>query len=164
MVRYTTLLVILFTTIGLLATAPSAAEEASVLLTDGTTLRGEVLSLKGGTYQIQTRSLGTLSIPQNDVRVVEYGAATSSSLSPSPAQAPPDSAQMQGILSKLQNSPGLIAMVQSLAQDADMQRVLQDPEIQRAIAAGDYSSLMANPKMQRLMGNQKIQAITQQLK
>ncbi len=162
MVRYTTLLVILFAIIGLLATAPSKAEEASVHLTDGTTLRGEVLSLKGGTYQIQTRSLGTLSIPQNDVRVVEYGAATSSSLSS--AQAPQDSEQMQGILSKLQNSPGLIAMVQSLAQDPDMQRVMQDPEIQRAIAAGDYSSLMANPKMQRLMGNQKIQAITQQLK
>ncbi len=158
--RYAILLVIT----GLLVSGPSVAEEASIHLTDGTTLRGEVLSLKGGTYQIQTRSLGTLKIPQNDVRLVEYGAAASPSLALTPAQAPIDSAQMQGILSKLQNTPSLIGTVQSLAQDPDMQRVLQDPEIQKAIAAGDYASLMANPKMQRLMSNDKIQAITQQLK
>jgi len=51
-------------------TQHASAEVAAIHLNDGTTVRGEVIGLKGGSYQIRTESLGELSIPQEKIKIV----------------------------------------------------------------------------------------------
>ena len=144
------------------------AETAAIHLEDGTTLRGEVISLKGGNYQIKTQALGVLDIPQNQIKLVEFNpTATAATARPAPGQGagnPAAAAQLADITSRLQNSPALLSDIQSLSNDPAIMSIVQDPEIQRLIAAGDYAALMANSKMRRLMGNAKIRKITGQLK
>lgn len=150
----------------LLAAASAQAETASIHLHDGTTVRGEVVGLKGGSYQIQSSSLGTLNIPQSKIKLVEFNAgASASSAAPAPAStAGADAATLANITSRLQNSPALLGDIQSLANDPAIMAIVKDPEIQRLIAAGDYTALMNNAKMRRLMSNSKIRGITSQLK
>ena len=149
----------------------ATAETAAIHLQDGSTIRGEVVSLKGGSYQVQTQTLGVLTISQNNVRVVEYGApnaALNNTQPAAPAPAPgansAQSSQMAAITSRLQNSPALLGDIQALSNDPAIMAIVKDPEIQRLISSGDYASLMSNPKMRRLMSNSKIRNITGQLK
>ncbi len=149
------------------------AEVAAIHLNDGTTVRGEVIGLKGNSYQIRTESLGELNIPQSKIKLVEFNPAASqvsanaiapTATSNSNTNAAAASSAMASITSRLQNSPGLMGDIQSLTNDPDVMAIVQDPEIQRLISAGDYSALMQNPKMRRLMSNSKIRSITSQLK
>ena len=151
-----------------LTSIAATAETAAIHLQDGSTIRGEVVSLKGGNYQVQTQALGVLSIPQGNVRLVEYGepnTALDIAQDAPVANGPsPDSSQIAAIASRLKNSPALLGDIQTLSDDPAIMAVVQDPEIQRLIADGDYTSLMTHPKMRRLMSNSKIRDITSQLK
>lgn len=160
-------------TILLLTTTSAKAETAAIHLNDGTTVRGEVIGLKDGSYQIRSSSLGTLNIPQSKIKLVEFNPATGLSSTVTEPTGPTESsaansgvnpAALASITSRLQNSPEILNNITSLAEDPDIMSIVQDPEIQRLIQAGDYTSLMSNPKMQRLMSNSKIKNITRQLK
>ena len=154
-----------------LLSAAAQAEVAAIHLNDGTTVLGEVVGLKGGSYQIRTSSLGELSIPQSKIKLVEFNPSSAGasvnpaaqSIAPT-AQANAAASTLSSISSRIQNSPNLMGDIQSLTNDPDVMAIVQDPEIQRLIAAGDYAALMQNPKMRRLMGNSKIRSITNQLK
>ena len=159
------------TTLGI--TESANAEVAAIHLNDGTTVRGEVVGLKGDSYQIRTESLGELNIPQSKIKLVEFNPSAAQASANAIAPSAPNNSQtnaaaassaMASITSRLQNSPGLMGDIQSLTNDPDVMAIVQDPEIQRLIAAGDYTTLMQNPKMRRLMSNSKIRSITNQLK
>jgi len=139
-----------------------SAETASIHLLDGSTIRGEVVSLKGGNYKIQTPTLGELNIPQSNIRSVEYGATANST---QPVLTPDTSnAQLATITSQVQNTPALLGDIQALSNDPAIMAIVQDPEIQRLISNGDYIGLMKNPKMKELMNNSKIRDLTSKLK
>jgi len=151
------------------------AETAAIHLNDGTTVRGEVVGLKGGSYQIRSSSLGELNIPQSKIKLVEFNPGAVQANATTPASQSGDllsnntnantaAATLSNITSRLQNSPALMGDIQSLTNDPDIMAIVQDPEIQRLISAGDYSALMQNSKMRRLMGNSKIGSVTSQLK
>jgi len=151
----------------LISAATVQAETASIHLLDGSTIRGEVVSLKGGNYKIKTPTLGELDIPQSNIQSVEYGtpATSASANSNQPALTPgSSSAQLAAIAAQLQNSPALLGDIQALSNDPAIMAIVQDPEIQRLIASGDYLGLMKNSKMQQLMNNAKIRDLTGKLK
>lgn len=154
----------LFALLLLMPAGASLAETASIHLQDGSTIRGEVVSLKGGSYQVQTKTLGVLTIPQTNVRMVEYGAAANSTTPDNSLANGAENAQMAAITSRLKNSPALLGDIQALTNDPAIMAIVKDPEIQRLIASGDYAGLMKNSKMRRLMNNSKIRDITGQLK
>ncbi|MEM7220589.1 MAG: hypothetical protein AAF515_19665 [Pseudomonadota bacterium] len=149
----------------LLAVAASArAEQAAIHLTDGSTLRGEVVGLTSSGYRVRSSALGEMTIPQSRVRVIEYGGATSEA---APVDAPTanDTGGLQSsIMARLSGNPALLQSIMSLSDAPEMRAVIEDPDIQRAIAAGDYASLLRNPKMRRLMSNAKVRSITNELK
>ena len=136
-----------------------AGEVATIHLVDGSRIRGEVRSLKGGVYTIQGDALGTISIPQGKVRVVEYGATQTPKTEPVI-----DDATLNSVQSRLLSDPNILTAIQSLQNDPDVLAVMNDPEIQRAIEAGDYASLMNNAKIIRLMQNNAVKGITQQVR
>lgn len=162
-------------------TSTAAAAEPIVHLQDGTQIRGEIVSLKGGAYEIRSNSLGTLRVPQDQVRLVDYNPATTSAGSGTEATLagaatlgggrtavrPASGAVVDptaGLTNRLQADPDLMRRVLALAGEPAMQAVLADPTIQQAIAAGDYESLLNNPKMRRLLGHSEIRALTGELK
>ena len=164
--------------IGCLGAASAWAEIATIRLHDGSSIRGEIISLKHGNYRVQSMSLGTIDIKQSDVRIVEYtpAGAPASTSAPVPLAAPSQpnagaqptnpalAAQMQSVQQSMLSNPAIMQMVQGLQGDPAVQAVLADPAIRRAINSGDYGSLMSNPKIRALMNNRQVQAITQQVR
>ena len=147
--------------------ANAAAETATIELLDGSTLKGEVLSLKAGAYQVKTPSLGVIQIPQSDVALVRYEPAVSN---PTAAvDAPPSRAGAEAMLdgnalaalqAQLSQNPQTLALIMSLGQDPVVQSILHDPEIRAAIAAGNLQPLLQHPKIQQLMAHPTVRAIT----
>ena len=155
---------LLFSALLFLTSTLAWAEIATIHLQDGSKLRGEVLSLKGGAYTISTTSAGTLSIPQDQVKLVEYGGADTvraadpaSTLSTGTL----DPGMMQSMQARLLQDPRIMAMIESLKSDASVQAIVNDPEIQAAIASGDFLALLNNPKFKALMQNPKVRGITE---
>ncbi len=148
---------------GVFLAIPLGAETATIHLLDGSKLRGEVISLKGGAYTIATESAGTLSINESQIEVVEYGGG-----SPAAAKAPQpsslDPGLIQGMQARLLKDPNIMSLIESLQSDPDVQALITDPEIKAAIASGDFLSLLNNPKFMQFMQNPKVRSITQAAK
>ncbi len=138
--------------------APLAAETATIELTDGSKLRGELVSLKGGSYEVKTRSLGTLKIPQEDVALVSYKTASATASSAPAADA--NSAAVTNLQQQMAGDPETLSLIMGLGNDPAIQAVVADPEIQAAIARGDFEMLMNHPKIQQMMRHPTVRKIT----
>lgn len=157
----------------LCGTHSAMAEQATIVLNDGSKIVGEVVSLKGGHYKIKTGSLGEVNLKQNDVKVIQYGSApqaatpavpSTSTTGVASASNPQLASMFQGVQQRITSNPQMMSQIQSMAQDPTLQAILNDPEIKRALEAGDFGSLMANPKIHQLMNHSTVKQITQQIK
>ena len=144
--------------LSLVCTVPVAAETATIELTDGSKLRGELLSLKGGAYEIKTQTLGILKIPQEDIALVSYKTAATTTQAPSAASA--ESAGVASLQQELVGNPETLSLIMGLGNDPAIQAVVADPEIQAAIARGDFDMLMKHPKIQKMMRHPTVRQIT----
>jgi hypothetical protein len=134
---------------------------ATVVLKDGTVIKGEVVALQDGVYTIATASAGTLHVRKQEVRSIdETGAAAAKpGTDLGPDTSSPGADALDAAKSRIAEDPRLLAMVFALQNDPAVLAVLADPEIAKGIAAGDYVGLMNNPKIIALMNNEKVRAI-----
>lgn len=156
--------------------APVAlAEQATILLNDGSQILGEVVSLKGGSYRVKTSSLGEVDLKQGDVKLIRYGnkakpvaptaaAPTVSKSASTGTNNPQLTSMFQGVQQRISSDPAMMQKIQSMAQDPALQAIINDPQIQSALQSGDFASLMANPKIHQLMNHSTVKQITQQIK
>ena len=157
---------VVLTFLSVLLSAQVTAETATIHLQDGSQLRGEVISLKGGAYTIATESAGTLSIAEREIELVEYGAGPGAETAQSVQNRALnlDQGMLQGMQTRLLADPKVMALIESLRSDADVQALVSDPEIKAAIASGDFLSLLNNPKFTQFMQNPKVRSITEAAK
>ena len=153
-----------------LAAMVAIAEQATIVLNDGSKILGEVVSLKSGHYKIKTGSLGEINLKQEDVKVIQYSKGASVALPTSPTQPaaaasnPQLASRFQGVQERIARNPEMMSQIQSMAQDPALQAIINDPEIKRAVESGDFGSLMSNPKIHQLMNHSTVKEITQQIK
>lgn len=153
--------------------AAARAETATVELTDGSTLRGEVLSLKNNAYHLRTESLGTVTIPQSKVALVRYGAAGTASAASTAGrnnatrpELPPGTNLNQAVsdlMTRLQADPQALRDITALGSDPALQALLEDPAIRQAILSQDYSSLAGHPKVRALMNHPTVRKLSSRM-
>ncbi len=167
MVKLLNLLVVIFTVILFSGNATTA----EILLKDGSRLTGEIKAFHNRVYTIQTKSLGSIQIPTDKIKVINYSKSqtrvTPNSVSPNsitPNNSGVDINKFKQIQQSIFTNPSILEQVQSLQNNPQIQAILKDPEIMSAISNGDYQSLMNNKKLKKLMQNSKIQAMIEQVK
>jgi hypothetical protein len=137
----------------LLCATSAAAELATIELTDGSTIKGQINTLANGVYAVDSDSLGLIQIPQSRVRSIRYGSGGA-------PQATPSAADLGSLQMQLMADPQIMNLIGELRSDPQMQALLDDPEIQRAVSAGDIGALINNPKFLDLLNNARVQEIT----
>ena len=143
---------------GLLAFS-GASPAATVLLRDGTVIRGEMQSLQGDVYAIETVSLGTIHVRKEEIRSIDEGGGPASAGESSVHGSSPGAGELDATKSRIMQDPKLLASVLALQDDPDVAAVVADPEIAKAMAAGDYAALLNNPKIVALMHNARMREI-----
>ena len=129
-----------------------------IVLHDGSSIQGEVMSMQNGQYTLRTESLGVVTVSSNKIQSISSGAGRRDSAK----QAGPSSGQtaaMQAIQSRMASDKGIMASVTRLQNDPDMQAVLQDPEVMQAVQNFDLQTLANHPKLKKLMNNSQAKSI-----
>lgn len=75
-----------------------------------------------------------------------------------------DPAQVQGLQERMQNDPGIMALIISLQNDPEMQALLSDPAVVAAVQSGDFNALTSNPKVQKLLEKPQVKEIEQKMR
>ncbi|MCA9400682.1 MAG: hypothetical protein KC713_03585 [Candidatus Omnitrophica bacterium] len=161
-------------------THASANADKTFLLTDGTQIKGTIISFDNGEYTIYSDTLGEVIIEDKDVVSVQSPQAMKQQ------QGRPENTvsltnmnglnagggamnnmamqqKVQQLQSQVMSDPEMISEIQSLAQDEEFIRLLSDPEFMKKIMNFNVEELQNDPKMQQIMQNPKIQTLIQQL-
>jgi hypothetical protein len=147
------------TTAGLLVFFGALANAEQIVLKDGSTINGEVVSLQSGSYKVKTESLGVITLQQHQVKSIRHGAGSAQPSASSISQIQASQSAVQSLQSSISSDPGMMTNILQLQNDPDMQAVLSDPELMRAIQSFDLQALQNNPKIQKLMSNSTVQGI-----
>jgi hypothetical protein len=130
---------------------------ATIELNDGSVVRGQVTTLSGGSYRIESQALGRLTIRQDQVASIRYGES-----SPSPA-AGAGSVDLADLQKQMAGNPAILSMIQQLQNDPQIQALISDPQLQKAIQSGDIGALLADPRFLKLLDNPRIKDISRQV-
>ena len=148
-----------------------ALAETEILLKDGSRIRGEVVSMSNGMYEIRTQSMGIIKLGSRQIQSISQAGSSGGSSAMDTARETAQNLQnkmtsstMESIQSTIANSPGLMNSIMSLQNDPKMQAILQDPELMKAVHNMDFKTLSNHPKMKALMNSQEVRAITNQVK
>jgi hypothetical protein len=148
-------LILILLTLVIAAGMLTAAEMREIVLTDGTIITGEVVSLTGGICTIRSATLGTVQVKESNIRTIRLkDSAGSSALTEREATS---------LQNKMMSDGEIMNKILGLQNDPEFQEVLQDPEIMKAVQAGDIAALTANPKFMRLLNNQAVKDIKDKL-
>jgi len=143
--------------IGLCLLAHGAfADVREIVLKDGSVITGTIRSFDGKNYIIDSESLGTVSLSSGQVNTIRSPTAPGANPSISHSD-------VIGLQQRLLNDKDVMALLQSLQNDPQIQSILSDPQLLQSVTSGDVKSLMNNPKFKALMENPTIQEITKKV-
>jgi len=146
-----------FFTIALLISVAAAGEMREIELTDGSTITGEVESLKSGVYTIKSDSLGTIRIEDSKIRAIRTKSSVPASKVLSGTSSSAERAK--DLQNKMTGDKEIMVLIQSLQNDPDFKKILEDPEIMKAIQEGNFTALAADSRIKKLMNNPTVKEI-----
>ena len=135
-----------------------SAENREIVLKDGSVITGEILSFDGSRYKIKSHSLGTVEIGNEEIKVIR-SASQSNSIDEGANISQHDISALQ---KQMLSNQDIMALINSLQNDPQVQAILADPQLMQAISSGDIQTLMNNPKFKEFMNNPSIKQITHQ--
>ena len=127
-------------------------------LVDGTIVSGQLISFDNGVYTVNSATLGTLKIRENNVKSIRSETSAKE-------KSPEISTQtgIQALQQRMVGDEEIMMMITSLLQDPDFQEILQDEALMKAISSGDLNTLKSNPKFQKLLNKSTIEQIQKRL-
>lgn len=142
-----------------------AGEIMDFELTDGTVIHGRLVSYSDGVYTIKSKSLGTVKIGEDKVRATHRsgGSSTGAEAGQAPQAGGATSGEVQGLATKMMGDEQIMALIQELQNDPEMQALLNDPSVMSAISSGNLSALTSNPKFMQLLNNPKVREIQKRM-
>ena len=158
----------------LLSGLPSSAFSGTlreIELIDGSLIQAEVLSMDGKVYRLRSDVLGTITVPEDQVKAIRspgemsvrlqnapepLPSSSSSLATPTPAPSANDLQQVLG------QDPAAMSKILSLQNDPLMQQILSDENTMRAVQAGDLGALLNDPKIRALMNHPTVRELSDQ--
>ena len=143
----------------LVASFSVSAEQ--IVLQDGSRINGKILSMTGGSYQVQTDSMGVITIDKSKINSISQSGSQPTMSNDAAMQA--GQSAVQNLQTTIAGDQGLMTSILQLQSDPDMQAVLSDPELMRAVQSFDLQTLQNHPKIKKLMTNSRVQSIQQKV-
>ena len=126
---------------------------------DGSVLSGEIISFMEGVYTVRSPSLGTIEIPESQIRLIRVKSSdTASGKKVRPTHTAIEK-ELKALQESITSDQQIMQMIFSLQNDPDIQALLQDEVIMEAVSSGDINTLMSNPKFRKILEKPDIQHI-----
>jgi len=137
-----------------LTTAAYSGQMSNIQLSDGSTIKAEIVSFANNTYTLNTGSLGEIKIDASKVRRIDTVAMDS---------APNMKSELDSVREKMAGNADVQKIVGGLASDPQFQEITKDPDIINAAKSGDVQALMSNKKFMDLVNHPKVKEIKNKL-
>lgn len=139
-----------------ICTTASAGALKEIQLSDGSTIRAQVLSLHDGVYTLQSDSLGKIRIDAS--RILSM---TNPGMAARPQVAgPAPTGDLQALTSQMMADPEVMQKIMTLQSDPEFSRLIADPEIRRLLSEGNMQALHNNPKIKKFSNHPAVREIT----
>ena len=142
----------------------SAADPKTIQLEDGSSLRGEVVSLQNGVYTIRTQSLGLIMLNAARVTSINGISAANTSKPAKSRSTGSETIEFDAIRALMMSNVDIMTSILDLHNDPELKAVLSDADIMRAVQNFDIEALTNNPKFRQLMDHPKIRQIQKQVR
>ena len=126
----------------------------TIVLKDGSQLKGNVIAFANGVYTIETLHLGQVQIHED--KIVSITSQGYAAQNPTPKTVQQEMLNMQ---QNLMSDPDIANDIMNLSQDEEILNLMNDPELMNDIMNFNTEKLQNNPKLQQLMQNPKMQQI-----
>jgi len=147
--------------------AAYCAQISQIELADGSTIKGEVVSLENGVYTVNTESMGQIKLEASRIKKIVSPSGSVDANKPTEIMKSinPDYVQSQvdQLTPAVTGNEEVMNKVSTLSDDPNFQEVMKDPEILNAIKAKDIKALMNNEKFMKLLNNPTVKEIEKML-
>ncbi|HAR45888.1 MAG: hypothetical protein A2X56_00135 [Nitrospirae bacterium GWC2_57_13] len=135
-----------------------AGDLREIVLSDGSTMIGEVVSLQNGLYTVKSPALGTITVPERKIRSIRTlsGSESATGGSATSSVDPAALGQIGSLQKQMMGNEEIMDLIRSLQDDPDFQKILRDPAVMAAVGKGDIATLTANPAFMKLLNNATI--------
>ena len=147
----------------LLSSSAFASQACNIELVDGGVIVGELVSHEDGTYKVRSKSLGTLTVKESEIRVIRFESHHEESPIEKEAMNNGISPGIESLQESMMNDQDVMSRIMALKEDPKMQALLKDPEFMEAVYSGDIQTLMANPKFMELLNNPDVREIQEKV-
>jgi|CXWL01.1.fsa_nt_gi hypothetical protein len=143
------------------------ATEQVISLKDGSSIKGELVGINGGTYTLKTASMGEVKIEASKVANISDANWAANSTTAGGTSFQPATGEMnqkiENAQARIMNDPEAMETIKEMMADPELMNLLTDPSITQAAMAKDTQAIENNPKTKALMENPKIQAFIKKM-
>ena len=158
--------------------ARDGGSDAIFELRDSSRIVGRIVHYDQGVFRVKSASVGFVNISVGNISAVIFDparvtAAGGLAAAPEPAGSPPAPEAAPGrqeamggvfafdnVLRALTGDPRVMAQIEELRNDKDVQAILEDETVLKAIEEGNFFQLLRNEKIRELMSNPKVKSIS----
>lgn len=158
---------IIFCLLILLSGVPAYCGQASRFeLTDGSVIKGEVVSYENNVYTVNTANLNEIKIDAANISKIEPLNYTSPGININPVVQISSPTQLQPAVNSnmLLQNPENMGVIMGLTSSPQLQRIARDPEILEAAQKNDIQALMKNKEFMDIVNSPEIQEAVKKLK
>ncbi|MEI8012478.1 MAG: hypothetical protein WCI27_08390 [Candidatus Omnitrophota bacterium] len=138
-----------------------AADSKTIILKDGSHVKGDLVGIADGYYTITTAAMGDIRVAEKDVLSITSDTPAAQPAAPTDIKATPE---FNSIQNKIISDPALLSEIQALLQDPEIMAVMSDPVLIAAVQSGNSAVLQSDPRLKRLSENPKIKALIDKVK
>ncbi len=137
-------------------------QAARIELTDGSVINGEITSMSGGTYTVNTPAFGEIRVEAAKISKIDTGNSLSSSSLSNPQNL--NQAQINSYGEKILSNQENIAVITDLAKDPKFQELVKDPSLAEAAKSGDTKAMMQSDKFKAILEDPKLKEAVKKIK
>ena len=136
-----------------------AGTRGEIVLTDGSVVYGEIRSVSGGVYTIESSTMGVMKIDQSKIREIRFGVQSVDRQASENIPKWDMNSELQAIQKSILGNRDILNIILTLQDDPEFQKILNDPDVMNSVLAGDVQGLMANPRFLKLLNHPKVKEI-----
>lgn len=139
-----------------------SGKTSKIILVDGSTIYGKVISIENGKYKIQSDTLGTVSLDESKIQSFNFSSSEKKRISAETQTAPAQlmkRPEVKSIQEKILQNDQILEMILALQNDPTVQSIINNPHLKKAIDTGDINALLNSTEFLKLMDNSTVKKI-----
>ena len=143
--------------------SPAFAQQPTqtIILKDGTTIKGQLINVSNGSYFIASQTMGQVKVSADQVLSINSGEAAQGAAGQikTGADGKISTDTINEVKTNMMQDPQILSLIQELVKDPEVAELMKNPSLMQDALSMDPQKIQNNPEVQKLMQNATMQKI-----